>query len=177
MVDQASKVMIWSDFGYVINTLNDTDRFTGSTRSRSSGMNYGNHTSSPCSFTGSVDGALRYGSDAQCSAGTTTATCGGAVVLPVASALPLGRLGLGVGKLLWRRRTSCPEPMAPTPSYSAARQGPTSLLTDWASPIRTRVKGPMGRWAHWWRDQSNILPLDLTIYLLTSFLIPLQISV
>jgi hypothetical protein len=112
------------------------------------------------------------------SAGTTmTATCGGAVVLPVASELPLGRLGLGVGKLLWRRRTSCPEPMAPTPSYSAARQGPTSLLTDWASPIRTRVKGPMGRWAHWWRDQSNILPLDLTIYLLTSFLIPLQISV
>jgi hypothetical protein len=36
-----------------------------------------NHTSSPCSFTGSVDGALRYGSDAQCWAGTTTtATCG-----------------------------------------------------------------------------------------------------
>jgi hypothetical protein len=22
----------------------------------------------------------------------------------------------------------------------------------------------MGCWAHWWRDQSNILPLDLTIY-------------
>jgi hypothetical protein len=34
-------------------------------------------------------------------------------------------------------------------------RGPTSLLTGWASPIRTRVKGPMGRWAHWWRDQSN----------------------
>jgi hypothetical protein len=57
--------------------------------------------------------------------------------------------------LHWRRRTSLSEPVAPTPSYSAARQGPTSLLMGWASPIRTRVKGPMGRWAHWWRDQSN----------------------
>jgi hypothetical protein len=44
---------------------------------------------------------------------------------------------------------------APTPCYSDARQGPTSLLPGWASPIRTRVKGLMGRWAHWWRDQSN----------------------
>jgi hypothetical protein len=46
--------------------------------------------------------------------------------------------------LLWRWRTSCPEPVAPTPSYSAARQGPTSLLTSWVSPIRTRIKG---QWA------------------------------
>jgi hypothetical protein len=61
--------------------------------------------------------------------------------------------------LQWRRRTSLVEPVAPTPSYSAARQGPTSLLTGWASPIRTRVKGPMGHWAYWWRYQSNIPPL------------------
>jgi hypothetical protein len=81
------------------------------------------------------------------------------------------------GVLQWRQRTSLVELVAPTPSYSAAWQGPTSLLMGWASPIRTRVKGPMGRWAHWWRDQSNIHPLDLTIYFLTSFLIPLQISV
>jgi hypothetical protein len=77
--------------------------------------------------------------------------------------LPLGRLGFGVGCY-----SGGGEPrslsVAPTPSYSAARQGSTSLLTGWASPNRTRVKGPMGRWAHWWRDQSNILPLDLTIY-------------
>jgi hypothetical protein len=62
-------------------------------------------------------------------------------------------------ELQWRR-TSWSEPVVPTPSYSAARQGPTSLLTGWASPIRTRVKGPMGRWAHWWRDQSNINMMD-----------------
>jgi hypothetical protein len=71
--------------------------------------------------------------------------CRGAVVLPVTSALPLGWLGLGVWGLLCRRRTSLSEPVAPTPSYSVARQGPTSLLMGWASPIWMRVKGPMGR--------------------------------
>jgi hypothetical protein len=83
---------------------------------------------------------------------------------PVASTLPLSRLGLGVGKLLWRRRTSCPEPVGPTPSYSAVRQGPTSLLTGWASPIRMRVKGPMGG------GEINLtFPLDLTIYFFNFF--------
>jgi hypothetical protein len=62
--------------------------------------------------------------------------------------------------LLWRRRTSYPEPVAPTPSYSVARQGPTSLLTGWASQIRTRVNGQMGRWAHCWRDQSNNIHIN-----------------
>jgi hypothetical protein len=74
---------------------------------------------------------------------------------PVASASPSRSAGVLEWGLQWWRRTSLFEPVAPTPSYSAARQGPTSLLTGWASPIRTRVKGPMGRWAHWWRDQSN----------------------
>jgi hypothetical protein len=83
---------------------------------------------------------------------------------PIASAPPSGSVAVWSGVLQWRQRTSWSEPVAPTPSYSVARQGPTSLLTGWASPIRTRVKGPMGRWAHWWRDQSNIFPLDLTIY-------------
>jgi hypothetical protein len=72
------------------------------------------------------------------------------VVLLVDSAHPLDRLGLGVGELLWRRLTSCTEHVSPTRVH-----GPTSLLTGWASPIRTRFKGPMGRWAHWWRDQSD----------------------
>jgi hypothetical protein len=68
-----------------------------------------------------------------------------AVVHPIASARPSGTVRVsGVG-LQWRRRTSSVEPVVPTPSYSAARQGPTSLLMGWAFPIRTRVKGPMGR--------------------------------
>jgi hypothetical protein len=46
-------------------------------------------------------------------------------------------------------------PWPPLPLIVLCDRGPTSLLTGWASPIRTRVKGPMGRWAHWWRDQSN----------------------
>jgi hypothetical protein len=82
-----------------------------------------------------------------------------AVVHPIASARPSGTVRVSAVGLQWRRRTSSSEPVVPTPSYSAARQGPTSLLMGWASPIRTRVKGPMGHWAHWWRDQSNILPL------------------
>jgi hypothetical protein len=47
--------------------------------------------------------------------------------------------------------------VAPTPCYSAARQWAASLLTGWVSPIRTRVKGPMGRW---WRDQCNTMQLS-----------------
>jgi hypothetical protein len=63
---------------------------------------------------------------------------------PIASAPPSRSVRVWSEELQWRRRTSSIEPVAPTPSYSAARQGPTSLLTAWASPIRTRVKGPMG---------------------------------
>jgi hypothetical protein len=81
--------------------------------------------------------------------------CGGAVEHPVSSARPSGSVRVCSGELQWRRQTSCLEPVAPTLSYSAGRQGPTSLLTGWASPIRTRIKAPMGRWVHWWRGQSN----------------------
>jgi hypothetical protein len=51
------------------------------------------------------------------------------------------------------------------------------LLAPGAESGFVRATCAAGRWAHLWRDQSNILPLDLTIYFLTSFLIPLQISV
>jgi hypothetical protein len=64
------------------------------------------------------------------------------VELPFASAPPSRSVRVWSRGLQWRRRTSLSEPVAPTPSYSAARQGPTSLLTGWASPIWTRVKGP-----------------------------------
>jgi hypothetical protein len=74
------------------------------------------------------------------------------VVLPIASTRLSRSVRVRSGMLQWRRRTSWSEPVAPTPSYSAARQGPTSLPTGWASLIRTRAKGPMGCW---WRDQSN----------------------
>jgi hypothetical protein len=80
------------------------------------------------------------------------------VVLLIASARPSRSVRVRSGMLQWRRRTLWSEPVAPTPSYNAARQGSTGLPTGWASPIRTRVKGLMGRWAHWWRDQSNIPP-------------------
>jgi hypothetical protein len=79
------------------------------------------------------------------------------VVLPVTSAPPSESVRVWSGMLQWWRRTSLSEPMAPTPSYSVARQGPNSILTGWASPNRTRVKGPIGCWAHWWRDQSNTI--------------------
>ena len=43
--------------------------------------------------------------------------------------------------------------VVPTSSiYGTARRGPTSRLLSWASPIRTRVKGPVCRWANWWRS-------------------------
>jgi hypothetical protein len=73
----------------------------------------------------------------------------GLVRHPVASAPPSRSARVLEWGLWWRRQTSWSEPVAPTPSYSVARQGPTNLLTGWASPIRTWVKIPMGRWAHW----------------------------
>jgi hypothetical protein len=96
---------------------------------------------------GSVDGALHLGSDAQCRRRRwRRGPVAAAVGHPVASAPPSGSVRVWSGGLQWRRRTSWSEPVAPTPSYSAARQEPTSLLTGWASPIWTWVKGPMGRW-------------------------------
>ena len=72
-----------------------------------------------------------------------------------------------------------------------ARRGPTSHLLGWASPIRTRVKGPVRRWANWWRSiltfsplispyTFKLLDLNLTLYFsllaLLSILISLQIG-
>jgi hypothetical protein len=124
----------------------------GSSRSRSGGFNTVNHTldilvSHP--WRGRLGGGV--GDDG-----------GDWWSFPSLRHVPSRSVRVWSEELQWRRRTSWSEPVAPTPSYSAARQGPTSLLTGWAFPIRTRVKGPMGCWAHWWRDQSNILPLDLT---------------
>jgi hypothetical protein len=140
-------------------------RITGSTRVDRAGLYCEWYTSNPCTLLWFCWWSSALGSDAQCRRGRrqrdpVVASMGH----PVASAPPSGSVRVWSGELQWRRRTSCPEPVPPTPSYSAAQQGPTSLLTGWTSPIRTRVKGLMGRWAHWWRDQSNILPLDLTIY-------------
>jgi hypothetical protein len=78
--------------------------------------------------------------------------------------LPLGRLGFGVEGYSGGGEPRYLSLWPPLPLIVLRDRGPTSLLTGWASPIRTRVKGPMGRWAYWRRDQSNILPLDLTIY-------------
>ena len=48
----------------------------------------------------------------------------------------------------------------PTSSiYGTARRGPTSHLLGWASPIRTRAKGPVRRWANWWRSILTFSPL------------------
>jgi hypothetical protein len=120
-------------------------RSSGSSRSRSGGFNTVNHTldllvSHP--WRGRLGGGV--GDDD-----------GDWWSFPSLRRLPLRSVRVFEWGLQWRQRTSWSEPVAPTPSYSAARQGPTSLLTGWASPIRTRFKGPMGCWAHWWRDQSN----------------------
>jgi hypothetical protein len=124
-----------------------------------------NHTSSPCSHLWFCRWCSALASDVRCRHGRRRrGPVAASVEHPVASAPPSRSARVLQWGLQWRWRTSLSEPVAPTPSYSAAQQGATSLLTGWASPIRTRVKGPMGRWAHWWRDQSNILPLDLTIY-------------
>jgi hypothetical protein len=71
------------------------------------------------------------------------------VELPIASAPPFGSVRVWSGVLQWRRRTSFSGPVAPTPSYSAARQGPTSLLTGWASRFGCESRaqwavGPIG---------------------------------
>jgi hypothetical protein len=83
-----------------------------------------------------------------------------AAVHPIASARPSGMVRVsGVG-LQWWWRTWLSEPVAPTASYSAARQGPTSLLTGWASRSGRESRaqwavGPIGgeinptQWADW----------------------------
>jgi hypothetical protein len=76
----------------------------------------------------------------------------------------LDQLGFGVGKYSGDGEPRVLSPWPPLPLIALRDRGATSLLTGWASPIQTRVKGPMSHWAHWWRDQSNIHPLDLIIY-------------
>jgi hypothetical protein len=83
----------------------------------------------------------------------TTAATGGASHR--FSMSPLGRLGFGVGGYSGSGEPRALSPWPPLPLIVLRDRGPTSLLTGWASPIRTQVKGPMGRRAHWWRDQSN----------------------
>ena len=43
--------------------------------------------------------------------------------------------------------------------YMALRDGGPPAMLGWASPIRTRVKGPVGRWANWWRSTLTFSPL------------------
>jgi hypothetical protein len=46
--------------------------------------------------------------------------------------------------LQWRRRTSLVEPVAPTPSYSAARQGPHQPSNGLGVPDPDASQGPNG---------------------------------
>ena len=41
--------------------------------------------------------------------------------------------------------------------YMALRDGGPPAVLGWASPIRTRVKGPVGRWANWWRSIQQFM--------------------
>jgi len=65
------------------------------------------------------------------------------VELPVATAPPLDRSRFGRwGTVAVANLMS--SAVVPTSSiYGTARRGPTSRLLGWASPIRTRVKGPV----------------------------------
>jgi hypothetical protein len=104
------------------------DRFAGSTRRRSSGLNYVNQTSYLCACPWFCWWSSALGSDAQCSAGTTvTTTCGGAVVLPVASALPLGKLGLGVGRATVAATNLVLGAVAPLPVIVLRDRGPPAF--------------------------------------------------
>ena len=82
--------------------------------------------------------------------------------------LPLDRIRVRSGEQR-RRRTSYPVPLVPTSSLQHCATGAHQPCLGWTPPIRAWVKGPMSRWAHWWRDQPNILPLDLIIILLTLY--------
>ena len=42
--------------------------------------------------------------------------------------------------------------------YMALRDGGPPAVLGWASPIKTRVKGPVGRWANWWRSIQHSPP-------------------
>src|SRR6185312_16300388 len=70
-----------------------------------------------------------------------------AVALVVASRRFSTSLSIGLGLGRWdtvatTNLVSCA--VVPTSSiYGTARRGPTSRLLGWASPIRTRVKGPV----------------------------------
>ena len=63
---------------------------------------------------------------------------------------------------------------SPSCLYGATRWGPTSLILGWALPIRAWVKGPVDRWANWWRSTQHSPPwshlLLLASYVLLLFL-------
>jgi hypothetical protein len=71
----------------------------------------------------------------------TTADTGGA---SIASAPPSRTVRVWSGGLQWRRRTSLSEPVAPTPSYSAARQGPHQPSNGLGVPDPDASQGPNG---------------------------------
>ena len=58
--------------------------------------------------------------------------------------------------------------------YMALRDGGPPAVLGWAFPIRTRVKGPVGRWANWWRSIQHSPPWShlilSTLYLLFLFI-------
>ena len=82
-------------------------------------------------------------------------------------------LGFRWGKLVGGepRALSC---QSPSCLYGATRWGPTSLILGWALPIRARVKGPVDRWANWWRSTQHSPPwshlLLLASYVLLLFI-------
>jgi hypothetical protein len=63
---------------------------------------------------------------------------------PVASARPSRSVRVWSGELQWQRRTSCSETMAPTPSYSAARQGGHQPSNGLGVPDPDASQGPNG---------------------------------
>ena len=64
--------------------------------------------------------------------------------LPVASAHP--QIGLEFfGGFGGARRTSCCVPPASTSLYNAVQREPTNHVLGWASPVRARIKGLIGR--------------------------------
>ena len=79
--------------------------------------------------------------------------------LPVASVPRVDRVATRVfGGVTEQRRTSCRAMNATFLFYMALRDGGPPAVLGWASPIRTRVKGPVGRWANWWRSIQHSPP-------------------
>jgi hypothetical protein len=66
---------------------------------------------------------------------------------------PVDRLGIVGGVSGWRR-TSYLEPVAPPLYIAQCDRGPPTNLGLGAPDQGARLRGPVGRWAHWW-DHSN----------------------